>query len=97
MRKEDFNDLLQGIREFKAIRSGTMKPSRVFDVRPVKVRAIRRRLHLSESQFAGMIGVSLSTLHKWEQGSRQPEGPARALLTVASKQPAAVLAALRAS
>jgi putative transcriptional regulator len=41
-----------------------------------------------------MIGVSLSTLQNWEQGRRQPEGPARALLKVASVNPRAVAAAL---
>ena len=41
-----------------------------------------------------MIGVSTSTLQNWEQGRRKPEGPARALLQVASKNPDAVVDAL---
>jgi transcriptional regulator with XRE-family HTH domain len=42
----------------------------------------RFRLHLSKSQrdFADMLGVSLSTARHWEQGHRQPSGPARLLL-----------------
>jgi putative transcriptional regulator len=97
MKKEDFEDLLQGIRQFKAIRAGRLEPRRVFEVKSVKVQAIRRRLRLSQSQFSRMIGVSVRTLQNWEQGSRRPEGPARALLLVAARQPGAVLAALRAS
>ena len=37
-----------------------------------------------------MIGVSVATLQNWEQGRRRPEGPARALLRVAAKNPQAV-------
>ena len=43
-----------------------------------------------------MIGVSVSTLQNWEQGRRQPQGPAMALLRVASKKPKIVADALRA-
>ncbi len=48
----------------------------------------------SQAEFAGMIGVSLSTLQNWEQGRRRPEGPARALWKVAAENPSAVSAAL---
>ena len=41
-----------------------------------------------------MIGVSVATLQNWEQGRRKPEGPARALLRVAAKNPQAVMEAL---
>jgi hypothetical protein len=42
-----------------------------------------------------MIGVSVGTLRNWEQGRRKPEGPALALLRVASAEPKAVTRALR--
>jgi transcriptional regulator with XRE-family HTH domain len=60
------------------------------------VPAIRKELGLSQREFAGLMGVSLGTLRNWEQERREPQGPARALLLVAS-QPAAVLAALEAA
>jgi len=44
--------------------------------------------------FALMIGVSVATLRNWEQGRRTPDGPALALLRVASKNPKLVAAAL---
>ena len=58
------------------------------------VRAIRYKLRQSQSEFAEMIGVSLSTLQGWEDGSHHPDGPARALLRVASKNPKTVAKAL---
>ena len=48
------------------------------------------------SEIALMIGVSVSTLQNWEQGRRNPDGPARALLKVASENPEAVSKALEA-
>jgi len=63
---------------------------------PIDVKRIRTKLHVSQSQFAMMIGVSKSTLQNWEQGRREPQGPAKTLLRVVDKNPKAVLEALRA-
>ncbi len=94
MRKKDFDSLTASIRQAGKIRRGEMKPSRVTESAAADVKAIRRRLGKSQAEFARMIGVSVSTLQNWEQGRRRPEGPARALLTVAADNPNAVSAAL---
>jgi putative transcriptional regulator len=94
MKKELFNELVESIKETGAIHRGEIKPSREFIFEPEDVRAIRGKLHKSQSEFARMIGVSVATLQNWEQGRRQPEGPARALLVVASKAPNVVAKAL---
>ena len=94
MRDEDFNDLVESVRQAGKIRLGERKASRVTEFAPVDVRAIRLRLAKSQSEFARMIGVSVATLQNWEQGRRRPDGPARALLKVAAENPEAVSAAL---
>ena len=94
MRKQDFKNLVESVRQAGAIRRGEAEPSRLTVVAAVDVKAIRRRLGKSQSEFARMIGVSVSTLQNWEQGRRRPEGPARALLKVAAENPEAVSAAL---
>ena len=94
MNKKQFDQLAASVRQAGAIRRGEMKPSRVTEFVPDDVREIRQRLGKSQSEFALMIGVSVSTLQNWEQGRRVPEGPARALLRVAAKNPAAVARAL---
>ena len=94
MKKEDFNDLVESIRQAGRIRRGEFKASRAFDFAPADIRAIRTRIGKSQAEFAMMIGVSLGTLQNWEQGRRRPEGPARALLKVAAENPEAVAAAL---
>jgi putative transcriptional regulator len=94
MKKELFEDLVTSIKEAGKIHRGEIKASRTFVFQPEDVRQIREKLHKSQSEFARMIGVSVSTLQNWEQGRRQPEGPARALLLVASKAPEVVARAL---
>ena len=94
MKKKDFDNLVESIREAGAIRRGEAVASRVTEFAAVDVKAIRQRLGKSQSEFAHMIGVSVSTLQNWEQGRRQPVGPARALLRVASESPDVVSAAL---
>jgi putative transcriptional regulator len=94
LKKKDFNNLVASLREAGQIRRSEMKPSRVMEFGSIGVIAIRQRLGKTQSEFARMIGVSISTLQNWEQGRRRPEGPARALLKVAAKNPEAVAAAL---
>lgn len=94
MKKEMFDQLVASVKEAGKIHRGEAKASRTFTFQPEEIRTIREKLHKSQSEFAHMIGVSVSTLQNWEQGRRQPEGPARALLVVASKAPAVVAKAL---
>jgi len=94
MKDKNFEELTESIREMKAIRSGQKAAARVIKMPPLHIKQIRERLKQSQSEFAYMIGVSPSTLRNWEQGLRQPEGPARALLKVVESDPEAVLKAL---
>ena len=100
MAKRDIGkEIIEGLEEIKAWRLGKAK-LRVTTVelpRAATVSAIRKELGLSQDQFAALMGVSVGTLRNWEQGRREPHGPARSLLLVASKEPAAVLKALTAS
>ena len=61
----------------------------------VDVRKLRARMGLSQTQFAAKFGFSLDSIQNWEQGHRQPAGPARILLVVIAKNPKAVEDALR--
>jgi len=94
MKDSDFGKLVASIKEAGEIKAGRKKPSRVFKIIPPEIKAVREKLQVSQAEFARMIGVSSRTLQNWEQGRRNPEGPARALLRVAAKNPKAVLDAL---
>ncbi len=61
----------------------------------IDVRAMRRKLKLSQTQFASRFGFAPASVRNWEQGRTRPDGPARVLLAVISKHPEAVEDALR--
>jgi putative transcriptional regulator len=96
MDKKNFEKLVQSVKEMKLIMAGKMKPARVtrIEIESISIKGIRKKLHQSQTEFAFMIGVSPSTLRNWEQGTREPEGPAKALLRVAQRNPKAVYEAL---
>jgi len=96
VKKKDFERLVASVKQAGKIKRGKLKASRIFDFKPADIKAVREKLGVSQSEFALMIGVSVSTLQNWEQGRRQPEGPARALLKVALENPKAVAEALSA-
>lgn len=94
MNDSDFDKLCESIKQAGEIKHGTRKPSQVFQSVAPNVKSIRERLGLSQSRFAALMGVSARTLQNLEQGRREPEGPAKALLRVVDRQPEAVLQAL---
>ena len=94
MRRDEFDQLAESVRQAGKIHRGELKPTRVFKYQPTDIKAIRLKLGKSQTEFALMIGVSVSTLQNWEQGRRSPAGPAQALLKVAEHDPEAVAEAL---
>ena len=60
------------------------------------VKALRRKLGMSQSRFAASFGFGLDAVQSWEQGRRRPEGAARVLLKVIAHDPDAVRRALAA-
>jgi putative transcriptional regulator len=63
--------------------------------RPIDVAALRRRLHMTQREFAACFGFSVATLRHWERGNRRPMGPALVLLHVIADHPRAVRVAVR--
>lgn len=94
MNNTDFNNLKESIIQAGEIKKGLRKPSRRRVIRTPEIKQIRSKLGVSQSEFASIIGVSVRTLQNWEQKRREPEGPAKALLTIAEKNPQAVVEAL---
>jgi putative transcriptional regulator len=92
MKAELFEELKQSLHEANLIKRGQLKPGRVFNLkRESNVVRVRGRLGLSQSKFASLLGISQDTLQNWEQGRREPTGPARVLLKIAAKHPRVLL------
>jgi putative transcriptional regulator len=99
MRKDLFDELVESVKQMKEIEAGRLKPSRVTRAEDLLARtvpdvaALRERFKLSQAKFAALLGISVGTLQNWEQGRREPEGPAKVLLRVAALHPEALLSA----
>ena len=94
MNDDMFNELLASVEQADSIHKGNAKAARVTDFAEPEVKAIRTKTGLSQAHFANVIGVSKRTLENWEQGRRQPTGPARALLKIVDADPEYALKAL---
>jgi putative transcriptional regulator len=80
-------EILDGIREIKAYQKGQGQ-LRVREIKaPASPKVIRTQMKLSQAAFAGLMGVSLRTVQDWEQGRREPSGPAKMLLRVVEQHP----------
>jgi putative transcriptional regulator len=86
-------DLIEGMNLVLAHERGKVELEQVWP-KPIDVKAIRRRLKMSQAEFARAYGISKRALQEWEQGGRQPDSAARAYLTVIAKEPAVVRRAL---
>lgn len=80
-------EILAGIKEINEFKKGNLQLKVTELSEPSAPQIIRTKLNLSQSSFAGLLGVSVRTLQDWEQGRRTPQGPAIALLRIAEQHP----------
>jgi putative transcriptional regulator len=86
-------DLIEDMKLVLAHQRGKIELEQVWP-KPIDVKAIRKRVGMSQAQFSQVYGISKRALQEWEQGGRQPDSAARAYLTVIAKEPAVVRRAL---
>lgn len=100
MRDETFAELMESAEQALAYERGARAGYRVTQVAVPKppqpmssdeIARIRKRLNYSQSVFARVLNVSTKTVQAWEQGVRVPSDAALKLLTIAKKQPDALL------
>ena len=77
----------------RLIRGATASP-RAAPPDDADVCAVRALTGLSQTRFAELLGIEVATLRNWEQGRRDPTGPARALLRAIRRDPVGVIRAL---
>lgn len=94
-----FDDIRQGLTEAVAFADGTADPaaSIVHVPAEIDVRAIRKRLGLTQAVFARRYNLTPARLRDWEQGRSRPDGAVRAYLRVIEREPEAVERALSAA
>lgn len=82
-------DLLESVRQMRAGQA-----ARKTRVKVPPVVSTRFASGLSQAQFAELLGISVRTLQKWEQGAREPSGAAKVLIRIAQKHPEVLAEAL---
>lgn len=89
-----FESIKQGLTEAVDHAKGGRAGVNMYRPSPVDVSNLRRRLDLTQEQFAARFGFSVATLRHWERGDRTPQGPALVLLNLIDRDPNGVLRAL---
>ncbi|CAG9000321.1 MAG: hypothetical protein CENE_03020 [Candidatus Celerinatantimonas neptuna] len=75
------------LREFDAI---CLPPVKEYTA--VQIKRIRTKNHASQGVFAAYLNTSVSTVQKWEQGQKKPNGPSLKLLNLVAEKGLEVLA-----
>ncbi|MBT3877627.1 MAG: helix-turn-helix domain-containing protein [Candidatus Scalindua sp.] len=96
--KEAIGSLAQGLLESglgspfteKELNELGVKIPEIKEMSPEKIKRIRRNVNLSQTVFARLLNISVSSIRQWEQGKRHPTGPTKVLLDLLDKEPHAL-------
>ena len=80
MKNRHFSELTASIHDSSNVIKIAAEASRLNQIFEPDVKAIRENIGFSQSKFADLIGVNIRTIQNWEQGHRNPTGPAKVLL-----------------
>jgi putative transcriptional regulator len=75
------------LREFDALCLPQVK-----EYTAAQIKRIRTRSHASQGVFAAYLNTSKSTVQKWEQGQKKPNGPSLKLLNLVAAKGLEILA-----
>ena len=68
------------MREFDALCLPEVK-----ELNAAQIKRLRKKEKASQGVFAAYLNTSLSTVQKWEQGAKKPNGPSMKLLSLVQK------------
>lgn len=91
MSKRAFDKIAEGLTEAIAVARGEEKPAKLHVPPEIDVRATRRRLKMTQEDFARHFGFSVSQIRDWEQGRNRPLGAVRTYLMLIESAPDHVL------
>jgi len=83
-------DLLRSVKQMNAGKAASKTKVKV-----PPVASARHASGLSQAQFASVLGISVRTLQKWEQGEREPSGAAKSLIRIAQRHPGVLADAMK--
>ncbi len=86
------HETAKGLYKARAMDEMTMREFDALCLTPVKnytpaqIKRLRRRYKASQSVFAAYLNASPSTVQKWEQGQKKPNGPSLKLLNIVDEK-----------
>jgi putative transcriptional regulator len=83
-----FDKISAGLEDAIAFARGDASRGRV--AKPLDVRAIRTATRKTQKEFAEAYQLPVGTIRDWEQNRRQPDAPARVLLSLIQAEPETV-------
>lgn len=89
-----FDKIAEGLNEALSIAKGEARPAKLFVPPELDVKEIRKKIDLSQDDFAAHFGFSINQIRDWEQGRSRPIGGVRAYLMLIDRDPDAVKALL---
>ncbi|HWZ63554.1 MAG TPA: helix-turn-helix domain-containing protein [Steroidobacteraceae bacterium] len=96
MNKKLFADLVESMTQMNEIVLSERAPSREFKGDAASIIELRSKAGSSQTKFAALLHMNVGTLRNWEQGLREPTGPAKALLVAIRRDSTHVLKVLAA-
>jgi putative transcriptional regulator len=82
--------LIEAAKEVAAIARGDREPASTHVPLEIDVGSIRRKLKLSQEDFASQFGFTVNQIRDWEQGRSRPVGGVRAYLMIIDRSPGRV-------
>lgn len=86
------HETAKGLHKSGAMKAKTMHEFDVLCLPPIKeftarqIKRIREQNHASQAVFAAYLNTSPSTVQKWEQGQKRPNGPSLKLLNLVAQR-----------
>ena len=94
----EVHDAARDLHDAGAIDALTMRRFDVLCLPPVRhytaadIRRVRKEANVSQAVFAAVLNVGKATVAAWEQGGKEPSGPALKLLDLVERKGLSVLA-----
>ena len=81
---QSFDETIEAAREERLNQTLFVAPVITFDAK--SIRSLRMRMGLTQTVFAGVLGVSKKTVEAWESGRNIPSGPSLRMMQLLSEQ-----------
>ncbi len=88
---EAFESVKKGLVEAIEFAEGKDIGAKIFKPTEIDVKKLRKKVGMTQVEFAAAFGISVGTLRHWERGDRSPRGPALVLLNLVNKDAQKIL------